>query len=130
MALRRAPRALALAPLAGAAALLLAACGSATSKLPPPPAGASHFVALARLAHYPEVYAQAQVSSIGVVRRGAHGKGYVLTGPGVRTVIALDPPSLAARYLGRSVDARGIYTVSFAAGYEILLSSIAPHAAG
>ncbi len=101
----------------------LSACGAARSTLPPKPKGPQGFVPLTRLAGDPEVYAQAQVTSIGIVRRrGAHH--FLLVGPGVKIKIALDPASLASPLVGQRVRATGIFTVSFQAGYEILLSSL------
>jgi hypothetical protein len=80
---------------------------------------------LRRLSSDPEVYAAATLSTSGIVERaGRHG--FRLTGPGVTAQIALDPANLAKPLLGKHVKASGYYTVSFQAGYELLLSSISP----
>ncbi len=105
-----------------AAALALAACGSQKSTLPPSP-GTSGAVALRDLAHFPEVYADAQVTTVGVVARTPGGL-YVLDG-GHGKRIALEPSSAAARELGRRARVSGLFTVSFQLGYEILISHIA-----
>jgi hypothetical protein len=124
---RRPPHSFA-AALIAAATLTLVACGSSDrSTLPPPPSGAARFVPLARLARFPEVYADAQIASAGTVARGGPS-GFELTAPGITTQVALDPARLAAPYLGRSVETRGTFTVSFQGGYEILLASIGPSA--
>lgn len=103
--------------------LVLGACGAQRSTLPPKPRGSSGFVALTLLARYPEVYAQAEVSTTGVVE--AAGKhGFRLAGPGVATKIMLLPASRAAADLGRTVQVSGLFTVSFQAGYELALTTI------
>jgi hypothetical protein len=108
------------------AALALAACGAAKSTLPPAPSKA-HDVAIHNLAHDPEVYADATVSTIGSVARAHGSKGalyQLLGGDGKR--IVLEPSSQAARYLGHRIRATGIFTVTFNLGYEILISRITP----
>ncbi len=108
------------------AVAFLTACGSQTSTLPPSPRG-SGAVALTDLARYPEVYADAQVATVGTVAAAEDGrkKLYVLDG-GHGTRIALEPSSSAARELGTRVRVSGLFTVSFQLGYEILISRIAP----
>jgi hypothetical protein len=103
----------------------LSACGGTRSTLPPRPAAQTGFVPLARLSSDPEVYAAATLSTSGIVERAGH-HGFRLTGPGVRTQIALDPANLARPLLGKHVKANGYYTVSFQAGYELLLNTITP----
>jgi hypothetical protein len=94
------------------------------SVLPPKPVGAAAFVPLTRLSRFPEVYADAQVSTDGIVKRlGPHA--FALTAAGVHTRIALDPANVAAPLAGRRVSASGTFTVSFQAGYELLLGRIA-----
>jgi hypothetical protein len=104
----------------------LGACGSQKSTLPPSPGG-SGAVALHDLAHYPEVYADAQVATVGTVARTYDGRRrlYVLDG-GDGTRIVLEPNSSAAAELGRQVRVSGLFTVTFQLGYEILISRIAP----
>ena len=103
------------------AALALAACGSQKSTLPPAP-DAAGTVALSDLARHPEVYANATVAAVGTVVR-THQALYVLAGArGTR--IVLEPTARAARYAGRRVRVRGIFTVTFNLGYEILVSNI------
>jgi hypothetical protein len=103
--------------------LALSACGSDRSSLPPKPAKGTDYVSLALLARYPEVYAQAAVSTIGVVTKaGEHT--FDISGPGVRTKITLTPASTAAPDLGRRVEVSGLFTVSFTSGYELALGSI------
>jgi hypothetical protein len=103
----------------------LTACGATRSTLPPRPSAHGGFVPLLRLANDPEVYADATVSTSGTVERAGRN-GFRLASPGVTTPIALDPPNLAKPLLGKHVDANGIYTVSFQAGYELLLNTITP----
>lgn len=108
--------ALAVAPAAG--------CGAQRSTLPPSPGG-SGAVALGNLARYPEVYADAQVATVGTVRRASAARTlYVLDGGGHGTRIVLEPASSAARDLGRRVRVVGLFTVTFELGYEILISRI------
>lgn len=105
--------------------LVLSACGAQRSTLPPKPRGPSGFVALTLLARYPEVYAQAELSTTGVVE--AAGKhGFRLTGPGVAIKLALVPARRAAADLGRTVQASGLFTVSFQGGYTLTLATITP----
>jgi hypothetical protein len=108
------------------AALTLAACGAQTSTLPPSP-GASGTVALPNLARHPEVYAGAQVSTVGTVERTIDRRTplFVLTG-GHGTRIVLEPSSSAASELGKRARVSGFFTVTFQLGYEILISRIAP----
>ena len=109
------------------AAVPLAACGSAKSTLTPAPSKADN-VAIHNLAHDPEVYADATVATVGIVARagGTHNPPLyqLLGGHGKR--IVLEPTAKAARYLGHRVRASGIFTVTFALGYEILISRITP----
>jgi hypothetical protein len=111
--------ALAVAPAAG--------CGAQMSTLPPSPSGTGA-VALGNLARYPEVYADAQVATVGTVRRATAARAlYVLDGGGHDgTRIVLEPSSSAARELGRRVRVVGLFTVTFELGYEILISRITP----
>jgi hypothetical protein len=104
---------------------LLTACGSQKSTLPPSPGG-SGAVALRDLAHYPEVYADAQVATVGTVGESRSGRTrlYVLNG-GHGTRIVLEPSSSAAGELGRRVRVSGLFTGTFQLGYEILISRIA-----
>jgi hypothetical protein len=103
--------------------LVLSACGSQRSTLPPQPRGASGYVPLSLLARYPEVYAQAELSTSGVVI--AAGKsGYRLGGPGITTKIALEPASKAAADVGDSVRVSGLFSVSFETGYELALVAL------
>jgi hypothetical protein len=108
------------------AAVPLAACGGAKSTLPPAPARADN-VAIHNLAHDPEVYADATVATVGSVARanGPQGPLYQLLG-GHGKRIVLEPTAKAARYLGHRVRASGIFTATFALGYEILISRITP----
>jgi hypothetical protein len=105
--------------------LALTACGSQRSTLPPSPS-ASGAIALSELAHHPEVYADATVVTVGTVARACGGRTplFVLDG-GHGTRIVLEPSSAAARELGRRVRVRGLFTVTFELGYEILISRIA-----
>jgi hypothetical protein len=117
------------------AAVPLGACGSQKSTLPPSP-GRSGSVALHDLARYPEVYADAQVSTVGTVAStgSPHGRRYVLDGGGGGARIVLEPNAGAAADLGRRVAANlgrrvrvsGLFTVTFQFGYEILISRISP----
>jgi hypothetical protein len=106
-------------------ACALSACGAARSTLPPRPAAHTGFVPLQRLSSDPEVYAAATLSTSGIVERAGH-HGFRLSGPGVRTQIALDPTNLAKPLLGKHITASGYFTVSFQAGYELLLNTITP----
>jgi len=110
------------------AALALTACGSQRSTLPPAPARGGA-VSLADLARYPEVYADAQITTVGTIATTSdHGAALlVLRGaPGAR--IVLEPAAAAARLVGRRVRVSGVLTVSFKLGYEILIARIAPAA--
>ena len=116
------------------AAVPLGACGSQKSTLPPSP-GASGLIALRDLARYPEVYADAQVSTVGTVAStgSPHGRLYILDG-GTGARIVLEPNASAGADLGRRVAAdlgrrvrvSGLFTVTFQLGYEILISRISP----
>jgi hypothetical protein len=107
-----------------AAAVALSACGSQKSTLPPSPGGAGA-IALHDLARYPEVYADAQVATVGTVSSTGAGRTrlYVLDG-GHGTRIVLEPNSSAAPDLGSRVRVKGLFTVTFQIGYEILISRI------
>ena len=103
--------------------LALSACGSQRSTLPPQPSGPSGYVPLSLLARYPEVYAQAELSTSGVVI--ADGKnGFRLGGSGITTKIVLEPASKAAADVGRSVRVSGLFSVSFQTGYELALVAL------
>lgn len=106
---------------------VLAACGGgAPSTLPPAPTAAGD-VSLSVLTHHPEVYADATVQTVGVVARApGHRRLYVLMGAVGGTRVALEPPSSVAREVGRRVRVRGIFTVTFELGYEILVSRTTP----
>jgi len=116
------------------AAVPLGACGSQKSTLPPSP-GASGLIALRDLARYPEVYADAQVSTVGTVASTGSPRGrlYILDG-GAGARIVLEPNAGAdsdlgrrvAADLGRRVRVSGLFTVTFQLGYEILISRISP----
>jgi hypothetical protein len=112
--------------LVALAATALAACGSQQSTLPPSPGG-SGSVALHNLARYPEVYADAQVATVGTVAavHSGHRVLYVLDG-GHGTRIVLEPTDEAASELGRRVRVAGLFAVTFQLGYEILISRISP----
>jgi len=104
----------------------LAACGGdGRSTLPPAP-GASGSVSLRDLARHPEVYADAQVTTVGTVARGHYGRTplYVLAGGGGAR-IALEPGPAAAGLLGKRVRVSGLFTVTFQLGYEILIAHVA-----
>jgi hypothetical protein len=86
------------------------------------------------LAHFPEVYADAQVTTTGTLTRGsAHGGVvYVLDG-GHGTRIVLESATRSgrlriARLDGVRVRVSGLFTVTFQLGYEILISRISPAA--
>jgi len=105
----------------------LAACGSGAKSTLPPAPGKSGDVALRDLAHYPEVYADAQVATVGTVGRVRAGRTalYVLDGGHGRR-IALEPGARAAGLLDRRVLVSGLFTGTFQVGYEILISRITP----
>jgi hypothetical protein len=107
------------------AVLPLSACGGQRSTLPPPPSS-SGVVALSDLAHHPEVYADANVVTIGTVARVSGSKPplFALDG-GHGTRIVLEPSSSVAALRGRRVRVSGLFTVTFQLGYEILVSRIA-----
>jgi hypothetical protein len=104
----------------------LGACGSQKSTLPPAPSGSGE-VALRDLAHFPEVYSDAQVTTVGTVASVRAGERtlYVLRG-GDGTRIVLLPTSSAAGEIGRRVRVSGLFSVSFQLGYEILITRIRP----
>jgi hypothetical protein len=108
------------------AAAALQGCGGQRSTLPPAPSVAG-VVALANLARNPEVYADAQVTTVGVVAaaRSSGARVYVLAGArGAR--IALLPGAAVAAQLGHRVRVSGLFSVSFGVGYEIHVSRVAP----
>jgi hypothetical protein len=112
--------------LAGAAALVLAACGgSARSTLPPKPGPAGR-VALRLLAHHPEVYSDAIVQTVGTVRavRIGHRRLFALEGGGGGAQIVLEPTSLFTAENTRRVRVTGTFVVTFEIGYEILASRV------
>jgi hypothetical protein len=106
------------------AVVLLSEGGGQRSTLPPRPSGANGFVPLARLARFPEVYAGAQVNTIGRVR-DLGGEELELTAPGVHTRVSIYPASLALPLRGRLVRASGTFSVTFQTGYELQLAAIA-----
>ncbi len=110
-------------PTMAVAVLVLAACGGTRSSLPPPPAGASGFVPLARLARYPEVYVGASLTTIGTLRR--FGAAYALSGLGVRRRIEIYPSAVASRWQGRRVEVSGTLGVTFQTGFELTVGRIA-----
>ena len=104
--------------------LPLAACGGQESTLPPSP-GANGAIALRYLAHDPEVYADATITTVGrVARVSTRGAPLydLLGGHGAR--IVLEPTASVARYDGDSVRVAGTFTVTFELGYEILVSRV------
>jgi hypothetical protein len=109
-----------------AAIVLLASGGGPRSTLPPSP-GPAGAIALRYLAHDPEVYSYATITTVGTVARvpGSRPALYALEG-GHGARIVLEPSYSAARELGRRVRVRGIFSVSFKLGYEILVSQLAP----
>jgi hypothetical protein len=113
-----------------AAVVLLASGGGPKSTLPPSP-GPAGAIALHYLAHDPEVYSYATVTTVGTVARvaGSSPALYTLQG-GHGTRIVLEPSYSAAGELGRRVRVSGIFSVSFKLGYEILVSHIAPAQTG
>jgi hypothetical protein len=115
--------------LAALVATVLAGCGGSQKSTLPPSPGKSGAVALRYLAHDPEVYADAQVQTLGTVAWARKGRMtiYVLRGGGGKRIV-LEPGSAAAGDLGRRVRVSGTFTVSFQLGYEILVSRIVPAA--
>jgi hypothetical protein len=113
--------------LAALVASVVVGCGSSQKSTLPPSPGKSGAVALRYLAHDPEVYADAQIQTLGSVARVREGRTtlYVLEGGDGKRIV-LEPSSAAAGDLGRRVRVRGIFTVTFQLGYEILISAIAP----
>jgi len=110
------------------AALALAACGSSPrSTLPPAPAGGGA-VSLSNLRHNPEVYADATVQTVGTVARTRIGRArlFALAGGGAGVQIVLEPTASFSTYVGRRVRVQGLFTVTFAIGYELLASRITP----
>jgi hypothetical protein len=110
----------------------VAGCGGSQKSTLPPSPGKSGAVALRHLANDPEVYADAQIQTLGTVARVRSGRGgrttlYVLDGGGGKRIV-LEPSSAAAGDLGRRVRVSGIFTVTFQLGYEILISRIEPAA--
>jgi hypothetical protein len=80
-------------------------------------------VPLSVLARYPEVYAQAELSTSGVVIADGRN-GFRLGGAGITTKIVLEPASKAAADVGRSVRVSGLFSVSFQTGYELALVAL------
>jgi hypothetical protein len=115
--------------LAALVAAVVAGCGDSQKSTLPPSPGRSGAVALRYLAHDPEVYADAQIQTLGTVARLRTGRTtlYVLNGGGGKRIV-LEPASAAAGDVGRRVRVKGIFTVTFQLGYEILISRIAPAA--
>jgi len=115
-----------LVPVIACASALAACGGSAPSTLPPAPTAAGD-VSLSALTQHPEVYADATVQAVGVVAHApGHPRLYVLAGAHGGARVALEPSSSVARALGRRVRVRGIFTVTFELGYEILVSRTTP----
>jgi hypothetical protein len=115
--------------LAALAVTVVAGCGGSQKSTLPPSPGRSGAVALRYLAHDPEVYADAQIQTVGTVAavRERSTTLYVLDGGGGKRIV-LEPDSAAAGELGRRVSVSGIFTVTFQLGYEILISRIEPAA--
>jgi len=111
------------------AAALLSACGGSDQKstLPPAPTGTG-LVALANLAHDPEVYADATVRTVGTVARGTVNRRrvYLLTGARGGVRIVLEPTARFRRYRGERIEVRGLFSATFAVGYVLLASSVRP----
>ena len=116
--------------LAALVATVVAGCGGSQKSTLPPSPGKSGAVALRHLANDPEVYADAQIQTLGTVARVRKGRTtlYVLDGGAGGKRIVLEPSSAAAGDLGRRVRVNGSFTVTFQLGYEILISRIAPAA--
>ena len=111
--------------LAAALAPALAACGGDRRSTLPPAPSSSGAIALRVLSHHPEVYADATIQTVGTVGRARIGHARLFTlrgGGGVR--IVLEPTAHFAHDLGRRVRVRGIFTVTFDIGYEILASGV------
>jgi hypothetical protein len=85
-------------------------------------------VALANLAHEPEVYADATVQTVGTVEPGevGHRRVYLLSGARGGVRIVREPTRRFAPYRNRRVDVRGLFSVTFAVGYVLLASSVRP----
>jgi hypothetical protein len=115
--------------LAALAVTVAAGCGGSQKSTLPPSPGKSGAVALSYLARDPEVYADAQIKTVGTVAavREHNTKLYVLNGGGGKRIV-LEPSSAAAGDLGRRVSVSGTFTVTFQLGYEILISRIEPAA--
>jgi hypothetical protein len=107
---------------------LLAACGGGGRSTLPPAPGTDGTIALARLRHDPEVYADATVRTIGTVVRTRirRQRLFALAGGGPGTRIVLEPTARFRALVGRRVRVDGIFTVSFAIGYEVLASRVTP----
>jgi hypothetical protein len=113
------------------AALALGACGGSQRSTLPPAPGGGDAVALANLAHTPEVYADATVQTVGTVVRTRIGRMhlYALAGAAGGARVVLEPTAWFARDVGKRVRVHGIFTVSFAIGYELLASRVTPASA-
>jgi hypothetical protein len=110
------------------AALVLAGCGGGRrSTLPPAPGGHGE-VALSDLTHNPEVYADATVQTTGTVvpTTIGHMHLYALAGGHGGARVVLEPTAQFTRDVGRRVRVRGLFTVTFAIGYELLASRVTP----
>jgi hypothetical protein len=109
------------------AALALGACGGSQHSTLPPAPGGGDAVALSNLTHTPEVYADAKVQTVGTVVRTRIGRMrlYALAGGGGARVV-LEPTAWFAGDVGKRVRVHGIFTVSFAIGYELLASRVTP----
>jgi len=107
---------------------LFAACGGGGRSTLPPAPGAGGTIALALLRHDPEVYADATVKLVGtVMRTRIRGRRlFALAGGGRGARIVLEPTARFRALVGRRVRVDGIFTVSFAIGYEVLASRVTP----
>ncbi len=85
-------------------------------------------MALSNLRRNPEVYADATVATVGTVVRVRIGRSrlFALGGGGAGAQIVLEPTASFRPYLGRRVRVRGLFSVTFAIGYELLASSVTP----
>jgi len=108
------------------AALALAACGGGQRSTLPPAPGKGDAVALTNLRQHPEVYADATVSTVGVVTAVRIGRMHLfaLTGGRRGAQVTLEPTHAFRRWVGRRVRVSGIFTATFTIGYELLASHV------
>jgi hypothetical protein len=108
------------------AALALAACGGGPKSTLTPAPGKGGAIALHYLTHQPEVYADATVRTVGTVvaARVGHRSLYALAGGDGGVRIVLEPTARFRGLVGRRVRVTGVFTVSFAVGYELLASAV------